>query len=918
VSHRSRPVAIALLAVLCCAEVSGLTLSDLGPVGYHPGAVAYYTVPYFANALHQGEEWLSYRGSEFGTPADLTTAQFDADGYPQFLKADEKLRAIVYGLNTNYFFRPASWPRRDRLARGHVVLTWRGNADIRLTSCRFAAGESSGGPTGALVDGRRSYLCTDADQSTETVEVHAIVTPVREIRVWLATPDDPGTPVDESLSTSLEGRLFHPLLVRRLSDAPWGFIRFMDWGATNSSPQRDWSDRRRPSHAFMTGVLNPRSPAEGFPGGRGTGVAYEYMVQLCNATGKNLWINVPHLATADYVTKLAQLIRYGSDGLNPYDRAVATPAYAALDPGLKVYVEYSNEIWSSGNEFAQGEWARQQADALGLPVARFNARQFCDVWRRFQQVFGGADRLVRVAATFTADEVYTESLIREMGAYGASSSPVVQPDVLAVTTYFGNGIQDFVNEQGFARNKLYDDPYWSSAQLTSDLNAALSEWKRRILSGDATQGGGPDSNGPGGGFSSAIHDLAGSTLGYRLPVIAYEGGPSLYTDYLDGAATNSNGVPIDDEVTTFLEALNRSSGIQDIYRIQLNLALSKGLWTHTPYVDAGPWSKFGQWGHLETLDQAPEASPKYSFLLEWSREAASIRSIDLPSKSVPIFETAASLPPALIDAPYQSDIVASGGDGARTVRIVSTLMGRGLSAGAVAGDPNRIRVSGTLTAADSSWVFARVSDSDGDAAWRIFTIEAVGGRNTLVQSDFRGTSPSLASPWSKAHVLSPLITFGGWSIGAPILDSAGVRPEAGDDGFVFSVDSAGEKEESLSRAIADRQYLKCSITPVGQSLDLRGAEVRFTVRRIGFWSPRSYAVFTSLSGFREANVLFSSRALDHGDFAASEFTFTLPAAAAAYSAVSSTVEFRIYAAGAAFEGHKTSLTGFKLTQRSAP
>ena len=43
------------------------------------------------------------------------------------------------------------------------------------------------------------------------------------------------------------------------------------------------------------------------------------------------------------------------------------------------------------------------------------------------------------------------------------------PDVMAVTTYFGNGIQEFVDEQGFTSGKLFDDPYWTSAQLQSHL-----------------------------------------------------------------------------------------------------------------------------------------------------------------------------------------------------------------------------------------------------------------------------------------------------------------------------------------------------------------------------------------------------------------------------------------------------------------
>ena len=45
--------------------------------------------------------------------------------------------------------------------------------------------------------------------------------------------------------------------------------------------------------------------------------------------------------------------------------------------------------------------------------------------------------------------------------------------------------------------------------------------------------------------------LQNETLGYSLPIIAYEGGPSLFTDTIDLGAQNGSGVPTDDHVTTW-------------------------------------------------------------------------------------------------------------------------------------------------------------------------------------------------------------------------------------------------------------------------------------------------------------------------------------------------------------------------------
>ena len=77
-------------------SVLALDTGMLKQVGYHPGAVAYYDNPYFANALYHGTAWLTYT-TDFGTEVDTTGDQFNADGYPRFLKPGEKLRGLIYG-----------------------------------------------------------------------------------------------------------------------------------------------------------------------------------------------------------------------------------------------------------------------------------------------------------------------------------------------------------------------------------------------------------------------------------------------------------------------------------------------------------------------------------------------------------------------------------------------------------------------------------------------------------------------------------------------------------------------------------------------------------------------------------------------------------------------------------------------------
>ena len=893
--------AVVLIAVGAAAIAHAqIDTAILRPVGYHPGPIAYYNAPYFANALHHGGEWYSFTGTEFGSPIDFNTDQFE-NGYPRLLQSGQRLRAPVFGLNIDEPFRPPGWPSRARLARGRIIVTWKGNADVRLAGCHFSG--EAGQPTGSLADGRRVYACTEPGESMQTIEVHQIVTPITEIRVWLAPPDDPATPANESETGSLEGQLFHPLLLQRIADRDWSFIRMMDWGATNASPQRDWSDRRRPSHIFMNGVLNPRAPATGSDGNRETGAAYEHMVALANATGRNLWINVPHLATDDYITRLARLIRFGSDGTNPYEGPQASPLFAPLRADLRVYVEYSNEIWSSGFSFPQGNWADDEAAARGLTRPQFNARRFSDTWRIFQQVFEGTSRLVRVAAIFTAVDSYSRPFLQELASYGASLNPPVRPDVLAVTTYFGNDIQGFVDDRGFTRGRLFNDPYWTSSAFASHLTVTFDEWKRRILSGESASGAGPDATGIGGGFSASLRTLPNETLGYSLPIIAYEGGPSLFTDHIDSGATNGDGVPTDDGVTTFMEAMNRDPRIADVYRIHLEIAKSKGLWTHTPYTDTSPWSKFGQWGHLETLDEVPSQAPKYALMLEHATRFASLRHIDAPLGAVPRFATGAILPPAIAGQFYTTDIATTGGDGSRTAVVTGSLLEAGFSVSTPS--PGVIRISGTPTGSRKNFLQARVHDGDGDPAWQILTLETFGGPGTLVQSDFRG---SVVLPWTATFVRDPRITWSGWTLGP------GATAQQGESGLAFSVSGPSNENGSLAAAVTEGEYLRATVTPTGP-LDLRAAEVRFSIRRIGFHSPLGYALFTNIGGFSASNAIYVYSGDDKGNFDETEHVITLPSTQQ-FQAVNAPLEIRIYAFGAQFEGHATSLTAFKLTAAS--
>lgn len=175
---------------------------------------------------------------------------------------------------------------------------------------------------------------------------------IRNIRIYL-----PG--YDESL---IQGP-FEREWLEKLE--PFSTVRFMDWGYTNNQEVEDWADRTRLHDYTFT---------------QKTGVPYEYWIHLCNLTGKDPWICIPHRASDTFIDSLAILFK------------------EKLDPGLTLYVEYTNEYWNW--IFSQAHYVHDELDQ-SLPWPERYAPRLTHVLDRFSSHFDGEDagRLVRVFAT---------------------------------------------------------------------------------------------------------------------------------------------------------------------------------------------------------------------------------------------------------------------------------------------------------------------------------------------------------------------------------------------------------------------------------------------------------------------------------------------------------------------------------------
>ena len=187
-----------------------------------------------------------------------------------------------------------------------------------------------------LAAGRRQLIASFT--STQLTNASPVNTGVKNVRLIR-----PGYPLNttQKFTTAIKNAIVKFTTLRFMQTT--GTLNYNHLGNDESNPTAtltftNWSDRLRPGDA--TQVFNPIVRPQG------RGMSWELVIQLCNENSKDAWINVPISATDDYISKLALLFKYGSDGVNPYTSVQANPVYPPLNPSLKLYVEYGNEVWN--------------------------------------------------------------------------------------------------------------------------------------------------------------------------------------------------------------------------------------------------------------------------------------------------------------------------------------------------------------------------------------------------------------------------------------------------------------------------------------------------------------------------------------------------------------------------------------------
>jgi hypothetical protein len=460
---------------------------------------------------------------------DKRTLPLDAKGWVTALEPSQVARTLLF------------WGQTDTYPSGDYVVLYHGSGTIYYVNAATKVSGSAG----------RDVVHVDASKGGWQLQIAATTPgdPIRDIRVimpggrsakdpysWYADAASCPHGDFKSFEETYQTQPFHPAFLNTIRR--YKVLRFMDWMSTLDSKQVNWADRPK--------LTDARWSIKGAP--------VEVLCSLANTIHADPWFCLPHLATDDYMTQFATVVR------------------DQLTPDLHAYIEYSNETWNG--DYPQAHYAKQQGVAMGLnpesehaAAACFTSLRSVQMFTIFERVLDGTARLKRVLATQAAGWYFGEMKLTYRDAYRHA-------DVLAIAPYFGS-------EYGGPDKKAA-----VKAMTPDQLFAAIT-----------------------GTMLPQVYSTVGANAAiarkYGLELVAYEGGQSL---------TGYGGVQDDDTVSALFDAANRDPRMGKVYSDYLNEWRKRGGGTFIHYLNCLNYTKWGRWGSLENLSQTPEKAPKYAAL----------------------------------------------------------------------------------------------------------------------------------------------------------------------------------------------------------------------------------------------------------------------------------------------------------------
>jgi hypothetical protein len=541
---------IILSLTLILSGLTHINAQIVKPIGTNLSGIQDWSSEYvFVDAFKQCREWIPH---EYGSSAPWSsgvTVPLGPKGYPLEIPYDNGVDP-PQAIRTLMFFGDLE----NKYPSGYYRLIASGTGQIRL---KFAASGTFSCPVDTLIWVESSIRGIALDIDTSDVS-----DPIRDIHFIM-----PG------FENTYATKPYHPDLLNFIAD--FQVLRFMDWMETNNSQNTNWSDRNTLNYHTQT-LEN--------------GVAYEHIIKLCNLTQKHPWICIPHKANDVYITKLAQLFR------------------DSLDPGLKIYIEYSNEVWNS--QFDQNSYANNMGNVLGYAGQpweqgwQFYAKRSADMMHIFETEFSDNNRLVKVVSSQAANSWLTNYIVEKFKDIIYNPNQV-QADAIAIAPYFGGSVANAIGNAGLINSVTVSD-------ILDSMELSL-----------ATSYAWMDAN-------KIVADT------HNLQLIAYEGGQHLVAN-----GTYQN----DAAFTTKLTAANRHSRMQDLYCEYFNSWYDNtqaGMFCH--FSSHGVYGKYGSWGVKEYMEDT--LSPKYlglqNCVFNFNTDTSTANIIELENQLLKIYPVPSS------------------------------------------------------------------------------------------------------------------------------------------------------------------------------------------------------------------------------------------------------------------------------------
>lgn len=623
----------------------------------------------FADLSKTAEIWINAPSAISETEARSVGASltYSADGWPTSLPPNYYITvpSLYYIVDETLASPVTNASNVVKYMRGVYVLTWKGEATVTVT------------PSPNLTDlSKFEILSSAANRIVFLVKSHdrypAIriqninpANPLHSLRVWAPIDEGAGLSLTNASNLSIgsiaastepalgaDEPLWHPKYIEAYQNHPAEVLRFMTWHRINDVEEvepLEWSDHPSlhsiaPRLSVITSTYQRVAP-EGTPYRFGSSAAYA--ISLANALNKDIWFNIPHTASDDFIKKLARFFSGQLGGTR-------------LNNGLKIWMEFSNELWNSQESYVpQMTLAKQKAaDHFGVAIGSVShagdmhawgsgnvqaraLKVFEDEWR----LLGNSDAsLVNVISGFAVNSSFNNKII-----LAAKEVDPLLPEAFAITTYFGGSATDelynahaFGADPGVWPESLYKAAEKSLARMMLETS---KQWKASV-------------------------DVAAS---YGLPLVAYEGGQHILAT---GKGNWSNVANRD--FMRFIESLQEHEAMARLYSFGSALWSASGASMASHFLDINAFSYYGYFGLKRYLFQSNQQSSKTRSMLAWANvHTEDIRPMSLVLNSAPRF----SVSSYRMEVGIASSVLvsAAGGDGFVQISLLGGSLPSGLS-----------------------------------------------------------------------------------------------------------------------------------------------------------------------------------------------------------------------------------------------